>query len=187
MSPKTDTKPKWALASYELNDAYTDFILSRQAMLCSPRTISWYTFTLGRVLDWMVENGISVPEEIQARHVRAYLAEMAVSGASDSYVNNHARAIRTLLRFFHAEKYIPEPVTFRMPTIAEKRMPVLSKEEVKKLLAACRKKRDKAVILFLVDTGLRSMEFCALTWGDVDISSGLVHLGINNYAESALP
>lgn len=131
MSPTTDTKPKWALASYELNDAYTDFILSRQAMLCSPRTISWYTFTLSRVLDWMVENGVSVPEEIQARHVRAYLAEMAVRGASDSYVNNQARAIRTLLRFFHAEKYIPEPVIFRMPTIAEKRMPVLSKEEVK--------------------------------------------------------
>lgn len=43
-------------------------------------------------------------------------------------------------------------------------------------MAACRSKRDKAVILFLVDTGLRSMEFCALTWGDVDISSGLVRV-----------
>ena len=72
-------------------------------MLCSPRTISWYTFTLGKVMDWLVVNGISVPEEIQARHIRAYLSEMAVRGMSDSYINNHARAIRTLLRFLHEE------------------------------------------------------------------------------------
>lgn len=176
MSPKTDTKQKWALASYALNDAYTDFILSRQAMLCSPRTINWYTFTLGKVMNWLVENCVLAPEEIQARHIRAYLSEMAVSGMSDSYINNHARATRTLLRFFHMEKYINEPVEFQMPTIAQKRLPVLSSDEVQKLLAACRKKRGKALILLMIDTGLRRAEVCALNWIDVDISSGLVRV-----------
>jgi len=176
MSPNTDTKQKWALASYALTDAYTDFILSRQAMLCSPKTLSWYTFTLGKVIDWLVENGVTAPDEIQARHVRAYLSEMAVREVSDSYINNHARAIRTLLRFFHTEKYIPEPVTFQMPTIAEKRLPVLSGEDVKKLVSFCREKRDKALVLLMVDTGLRRAEVCALNWGDVDISSGLVRV-----------
>ena len=146
MSPKTDTKQKWALASYALNDAYTDFILSRQAMLCSPRTLSWYAFTLGKVIDWLVENGVTTPEEIQARHVRAYLSEMAVKGMSDSYINNHARAIRTMLRFLHEEKYIPEAVTFQMPAIAEKRLPVLSGEDVRRLVDACQRKRDKALM-----------------------------------------
>jgi len=176
MSPQTDTKQKWALASYELNDAFTDFILSRQAMLCSPRTISWYTFTLGKVMDWLVENGVTAPEEIQARHVRAYLSEMAVRGMSDSYINNHARAIRTLLKFLHTEKYISEPVEFQMPTIAQKRLLVLSKEDVQKLVATCQEKRDKALILLMVDTGLRRAEVCALNWSDVNISSGLVRV-----------
>jgi len=176
MSQKTETKPKWALASYALSDAYTDFILSRQAMLCSPRTISWYSFTLGKVLDWLVENGVTTPDEIQARHIRAYLSEMAVRGMSDSYINNHARAIRTLLRFLHKEKYLQEEVTFQMPTIAEKRLPVLSGEDVKQLVAACRAPRDKALILLMVDTGLRRAEVCALNWDDVDIASGLVRV-----------
>ena len=176
MSPKTDTKQKWALASYALNDAYTDFILSPQAMLCSPRTINWYTFTLGKVMDWLVANCVLAPKEIPARHIRAYLSEMAVSGMSDSYINNHARAIRTLLRFFHMEKYINEPVEFQMPTIAQKRLPVLSSDEVQKLLAACQKKRGKALILLMIDTGLRRAEVCALNWIDVDISSGLVRV-----------
>jgi len=176
MSPKTETKQKWALASYALSDAYTDFILSRQAMLCSPRTVSWYSFTLGKVLNWLLENGVTTPDEIQARHIRAYLSEMAVRGMSDSYINNHARAIRTLLRFLHGEKYIPEAVTFQMPTIAEKRLPVLSGEEVKQLVSACWTARDKALILLMVDTGLRRAEVCALNWEDVDISSGLVRV-----------
>ena len=176
MSPKSDTKQKWALASYALNDAFTDFILSRQAMLCSPRTMNWYAFTLGKVIGWLMENGVTTPDEIQARHVRAYLAEMAVREMSDSYINNHARAIRTLLKFFHTEKYIQEPVAFQMPTIAEKRLPVLSSEEVKKLVGACRQPRDKALILLMVDTGLRRAEVCALNWCDVDISSGLVRV-----------
>ena len=176
MFSKTDTKQKWALASYALQDAYTDFILSRQAMLCSPKTLSWYQFTLGKVMEWLVSNGVTAPDELTARHVRAYLAELVGRGLSDSYIHSHARAIRTLVRFWQAEKYLLEPITFTMPTIAKKRLPVLTASQVKKALSACTNARDKAIILILVDTGLRRAEVCALNWGDVDISSGLVRV-----------
>lgn len=176
MLPKTDEKQKWALASYALRDAYTDFILSRQAMLCSPKTLSWYTFTLGKVIEWLVENGVTTPQEIEARHVRAYLSNMAGKELSDTYIHNHARAIRTLLTFFHTEKYITTPITFQMPSMADKRLPCLSTEDVQKLLADCQTPRDTAVILLMVDTGLRRAEVCALNWEDVEVSNGLVRV-----------
>ncbi|MEW5827796.1 MAG: tyrosine-type recombinase/integrase, partial [Chloroflexota bacterium] len=176
MSSNTHTKQKWALASYALTDTNTDFILSRQAMLCSARTLNWYSFTLGKVIEWLIVNGIIAPDHIQARHVRAYLSEMAGKGLSDSYINNHARAIRSMLRFFHAEKNIPEPITFQLPAIASKRLLVLSSEEIKKLVEASQNKRDKALLLVMVDTGLRRAEICALNWGDVDIASELVRV-----------
>lgn len=176
MFPKTDEKQKGALASFDLRDAYTDFILSRQAMLCSPKTISWYSFTLGKVIEWMAENGITTPKEIEARHIRAYLSSMAGRGLADSYIHDHARAIRTLLEFFNSEKYITTPVTFQMPAIADKRLPCLSTEDVQKLLVNCQIPRDKALILLMVDTGLRRAEVCALNWEDVDVSSGLVRV-----------
>ncbi len=176
MSATTDTKQAWALASYALHDAFTDFMLSRQAMLCSPRTLAWYSFTLGKVMQWLVDNGVSSPQEITARHVRGYLSELATRGLQDSTINNRARAIRTLLRFFHAEQYMPVAVNFKVPPIAEKRLPCLTAEEVKKLIGACRTPRDKAAVLLMVDTGLRRAEFCALNWEDVDISSGLVRV-----------
>ena len=164
MLTKTEPKQAWALASYALSDAFTDFILSRQAMLCSPRTLAWYSFTLGKVMQWLVDNGVNSPADITARHVRAYLSDCAGRGLQDSTINNHARAIRTMLRFFHNEKYLPEPVVFKIPSIAEKRLPCLSGEDVKRLLDACVEPRDKALVLLMVDTGLRRAEVCALNW-----------------------
>ena len=61
MLAKTETKQAWALASYALNDAFTDFILSKAAILCSPRTLAWYSFTLGKVMQWLVDNGVTAP------------------------------------------------------------------------------------------------------------------------------
>jgi integrase/recombinase XerD len=176
MSPKTDTIQKWTLASVALRDAYTDFVLSRQAMRCTQNTLTFYGYTAGKFLTWLEGQSVNAPAEVDARHVRAYLAELIASGKSDWTVNDHARAIRTLLRFWHAEGYLPAPVTFAMPKVEKKRLPCLTAEQVQTVLAACANPRDKAVILLMVDTGLRRSEVIALNWGDVDMATGLARV-----------
>ena len=176
MSQQTVLKQRWAVASYQLQDAYTDFILSRQAMLCSPKTIRFYHFTAGRFVKYLEDNGATKPDGISARYIRAYLASLAAQNLSDSYINGHARAIKTLVRFWKSEKYITEVPTFKMPTIAKKRLPVLTAEQVKQAIDKCTTLRDKAIVMLLVDTGLRRVEICALNWGDIDISSGIVRV-----------
>ena len=73
MSPKTTTQ-KWTLASVALTDAYTDFILSRQAMNCTPATLEFYKHTAGALLLWVEGQGITGPEEVTARLIRQYLS-----------------------------------------------------------------------------------------------------------------
>jgi site-specific recombinase XerD len=97
---------------------------------------------------------------VEARHVRAFLAEKINSGKSSWTVNDNARAIRTLLRFWYSEKYLPEQILFAMPKAEKKRLPVLSAEEVSSLLAVC-DVRERAVILLMVDTGLSRSEVVA--------------------------
>jgi len=63
-----------------------------------------------------------------------------------------------------------------MPNIAKKRLPVLSADELKQVLEACKTIRDKAVVLLLADTGIRRLEACTLNWEDIDIASGLVRI-----------
>jgi site-specific recombinase XerD len=172
----TEIKQIWVVASYELQDAYTDFILSRQAMLCSPRTIRFYHFTAGRFVKYIEDNSVTKPEELSARNIRAYLASLTEQNLSDSYINGHAWVIKTLIRFWHTEKYILDIPKFQMPSITKKRLPMLSAKEVKKALLVCEKKRDKAIIYLLIDTGIRNREFCALDWGHIDLSTGIIRI-----------
>jgi integrase/recombinase XerD len=55
-------------------------------------------------------------------------------------------------------------------------MRVLSPDELRLILKVCKKPRDKALILFLVDTGLRRSEAYSLNWIDVDIPTGIVNV-----------
>jgi site-specific recombinase XerD len=188
MPPQTATQQKWYLASLALTDAYTDFILSRQAMQCQPTTHDFYKYTAGVFLNWVEGQSVTSPEQVNARLVRQYLAALATKGKSDKTLHAHARAIRTLLRFWYAEKYIPEPVTYATPRMEKKRLPVLSADELNKILSACKNPRDKALILFMADSGLRRGETTSLNWGDVDIMSGLVRVkrGKDGKARSAV-
>lgn len=176
MRPKSDRTQEWTLASPTLYAAYTDFILSRHAIQCSKRTVEWYEETLGRILTWMVSRGVNGPGDITVQLIREYIAGMLGRKLSDSYAHMHARCIRTFMNFLHNEKYISEPVKIKMPKIAEKRLLCLTAEQVEKLIKACDETRDKALILLMVDTGLRREEVLSLDWEDVDITTGVVRV-----------
>ncbi len=171
--PQPKTQAKWTLASVALTDAYTDFILSRQAMNCTRATLEFYKHTAGAFLSWVESQGVTDPQEVTARHVRQYLAQLIANGRKDTTLHANARAIRTLLRFWYAENYITALVKFDMPKLSKKRLPVLTADQLRQIVKACNV-RDKAIVLFMADSGLRRRETVNLNWGDVDIQSGLV-------------
>jgi integrase/recombinase XerD len=63
-----------------------------------------------------------------------------------------------------------------MPSIGNKRLPILNSKELKIIIDACESKRDKALIIFIADSDLRRSELCNLNWGDIDISRNLVRV-----------
>jgi len=149
--------------------AFEDFILSREAMLCSPQTIDFYRRMLTPFLDFT--NG----HELSNRSVRSFLATVAQRGVSSATVHAHARAVRAFLRFAYEEDWIEEPVTVRMPRVEQKRMEVLSREDVKRVLGVCGT-RDRALVMTLIDSGVRRGEVLALDWEDVDLRTGAIHV-----------
>ena len=173
MPRKVSTSPKGRLTSLKLTDAYTDFFLSRQAMNCTPKTLEFYQYTSGVFLSWAENQGLTDPTKITARRVRQYIAELVQRGLADTTVWDHARAVKTMLRFWLEEGYIAAPVKFELPKFTQKRLPVLTVEQLRTILKAC-SIRNKAIILFMVDSGLRRAETCALNWSDIDMQSGLV-------------
>jgi site-specific recombinase XerD len=175
MTKTARTTQAWRLASVALQDAYTDFMLSRQAQNFTDTTLEFYKYTAGFFLAWCEQQGLTEPREVTARYVRQYLAGLAVAGKKDTTMHAHARAIKTLLLFWKAEGYIPQPVKFEMPKLAKKRLPMLTEEQFHTVLKACNV-RDRAIVMFLCDSGLRRAEACKLNWGDVSIQSGRVNV-----------
>jgi site-specific recombinase XerD len=87
-------------------------------MNCTPATLEFYKHTAGKFLLWCELQGITSPEEVTARYVRQYLARLLDKGRKDTTLHANARAIRTLLRFWHWEGYIPSAVRFDMPKLS---------------------------------------------------------------------
>ncbi|NIM92104.1 MAG: tyrosine-type recombinase/integrase [Anaerolineales bacterium] len=159
-----------------IREAFIDFILSRQAALLSPSTIEFYKYTAGFFVDYIISQGVFEPEEISTNLVRAYLIEVNNRGVADATVHAHARGTRAFLSFLNEDGYISTPINIKMPCVEQKKMRVLSPDEMKQILKVCKKPRDKALILFLIDSGLRRSEACSLNWIDVDIPSGVVNI-----------
>ena len=149
--------------------AFEDFILSREAMLCSPETIDFYRRMLKPFL--ALANGSSPSN----RMVREFLSTVAERGVSSATVHAHARAVRAFLRFAYEEDWVEELVTVRMPRVEQKRMEVLSREDVRRIIKVCGP-RDRALVLSLIDSGLRRGEALSLDWDDVDLRTGAVHV-----------
>lgn len=165
-----------ALASEKFSEPYLDFILSREAMMCTQRTISWYQFTLGKIISWLEDNYVDSPEKIKSRHVRGLLGEMASKGYADSYIHSYARVMKTFFRFMVQEEYISESIRIQMPKVAEKKLTVYNEVQVRQILRVCKDKRDRAFIQLMVDSGLRLSEVIALNWADVDVSNGIIRV-----------
>jgi len=157
-------------------EAYQDFILSRKASLLSPKTIEFYEYTVGEFIEWLSSQGLTEPEDITSFHVRAHITGISERGVSTSTVHAHARGTRAFLRLLNEEGYISTSINVKMPRVEQKQMRALSPEELKQILKVCKKPRDKVLMLFLVDTGLRRSEAYSLKWLDVVIPTGVVNV-----------
>lgn len=159
-----------------IRDVFTDFLLSREAMLCSPVTLEFYQYNTGVFVKCLVAQSVSEPSEIKSSHVRSYLKALKDRNLTDNTLHSYARAIMTFLRFCHSEGCISKPVTVEMPRVAKKTQPILNPDELERILSYCRNLKHKTLIMVMLDTGLRRAEVSLLQWKDIDISSGLVHV-----------
>lgn len=158
--------------SVSLMEAYNDFILSRKAMNCSAKTIRTYSCILGRFICWLSGCGIRSAKQVTNRHIRQFLAE--VQGKPWT-LNGYGRAVRTLVRFWYREGYLPKSIEVIVPSVPKQKLPVLSTDQITTILSVCNLK-EKALFMFMLDSGLRRQEVCNLNIGDINLKTGMVRV-----------
>lgn len=164
-----------------LGAAVDGFLVDREAMRCTAKTLGMYRYTLGHFLAFLRGRAIAAPAAISAMEIRAFLVDLGRRGYADTTVHQHARAVKTWCRWLAAEGIVEASPFARvaMPRLDQRILPALTVDQLAAILRACACLRDTAVVLCLLDTGLRVSEFVALNVGDVDLRGGVVvvHLG----------
>jgi site-specific recombinase XerD len=174
----------------DMMTALTEFAYSKDHSAESRR---WYKSRLGAFVQWCDQQGVTNLEDITAPLVRRYVdyrrtTPTAKGRPLDSHtLHGHVRAIRTLLYWAAKEDLIDEKVARRigLPKKETKLLPILSNEQIAKLIAACDQSetpeqaaRDKTILAVLLDTGIRAAELCGLTLDQAVFSTDEAYLRV---------
>ena len=159
----------------------------------SPRTIQWITSNVGYFADFLGPErrdiaGITGNDlrrfiiALQGKHKFSNHPYNKTQSAnlSPQSVETYARAIRAFFGHLHDEGFLDtNPMAkVKMPRVPETVVPTFSQKEVERLLAQPDKHsnegfRDYAILLTLVDTGVRLSELAGLKVDDIDYDQNL--------------
>jgi site-specific recombinase XerD len=147
----------------------------------APSTIVSYTNAVRRLDAFLVDAGMPrMVEAIRREHVESYLIDMEQRGMKPTTRAHAFRSLQQFWRWLVEEGEIDESPMRNMkpPQIPEEPPPVLAKREVDALLAACGgqgfdERRDTAIVMLFLDTGMRLGELAGLRVEDVDFTDNV--------------
>ena len=150
------------------------FLTERMSRNLSSRTIEFYSDELRYFTDLLSTENIG---EITSDTIRKYLLKLS---ASRNGGGCHAafRSIKAFLNWFENE-YEPEnwknPIRkVKPPENKIRPLPGVSIPDIQKMISTCDSQRDKTILLFLLDTGVRASELIALNYSDVNVLTGSI-------------
>lgn len=164
------------LGTHQFHDALELFLLDCEARRLTPATRQFYSVKLSLFFRWCDEQGLRALHELTAHHIRRYLVHLARRNLSSQYQNNLARAIRAFLNYCVRDELLQSSpfAKVQMPRVEKKILAALAPNEIRAVLRSCVTERDKALCLFLLDSGVRASELIALNAGDIDLKTGLI-------------
>ena len=160
----------------QLQRAADAFMLDKEVQGCTRLTLVWYQDYISRLVAWLTAQGITAAGGITLDLLRAYIVDVQGRGLAPKTIHHHAAAAKTFCKWLAAEGLVQSDPAERLPRpkVPKKVLPALTKDDTQKLLAACENERDRALLLFMLDTGARRAETVAVNIGDVDTKTGAV-------------
>ena len=161
------------------------FVMDRRSSGCAAGTLIFYSQKLQHFLDYCDSQMVHSIKEIDANFIRSYMINLEEKGHNRGGLHAHFRSLRTFLKWYESEvEGWPNPINrVKAPRLNQEVLPPVSNSVALSLLSVCDKStvfgcRDAAIILTLLDTGLRATELCNLNRYDLDqLGTVFVHLG----------
>lgn len=163
-------------AHSSVSDLLPSFTRHLRAENKSPSTIVTYGKAVEQLADFLGrDQRPTTIDAVQRADIEAFLVDLQVRGARPATVAQRFRSIQQYWKWLAAEGEIPvTPMAgMRPPKIPEEPPPVITPDELRRLLASCDgtsfdDRRDNAILRLLMDTGMRRGELAGLKVADLD-------------------
>ncbi len=173
------------------------YATSKQVKGCSKKTLVGIRSNLNKFLRFLEKRGHSMKlSDLTIHDARAYVASL--QGKVTKYdghvltperpdctfspetVHTHVRALRGFSQWLYNEGYTSHPIFERLelPKLPKKKIEVLSPEEIRQILDSLNPNTFKgarlyAMVVLMLDTGIRAGELIGLKLADVDWNRGV--------------
>ena len=151
--------------SMDIKAAIQEYLASKE-LNWTHDTYRWCNFMLFRFQMWCKEQNLTELSQLTAVHVAQFAN--AEPKLSDNTKRGRVQVVKGFLRWcsIDPDLGVRERVVKRieMPRVEQPEVSIYSEQEIKRLLEACAKTRyhlrNRAIVLLLLDTGIRAAECC---------------------------
>lgn len=169
-----------------MDKALQRFLRYHRTQGSTAQTVSWHTNAIGYFRRYTAQAGVpdTLEEALTLAHARDWLDSLRERGLAQRSLASYAQSLKAFSRWLAEEEWIAKDPLAKLkpPKYDDKAKPTLSPEEVETLLRACTTRnriallglRDRAIMLTLYSTGLRSAELVGLQTADLDWDRGLM-------------
>lgn len=140
----------------------------------SERTIAQYSLTIRKLLEFLQKN----VTDVGVYDIRYYLACKKEQGLSNRSLENTRANLSAFFQWMSLEELIPKNPCLMIKPIKYKDeiRKAFSDVEIDQLRSACKDQRERALIEFLLATGVRVSELSSMNIEDVDMEKMTVHV-----------
>lgn len=141
----------------------------------SPATRSWYRTQIRHIVASIGRHRL---DRLRASHVETLVATLREAGRAASTIRGCQTVLRAILATAQRDGLVATNVAAQVsrPKVGATLARALSTDEVAALLSAMDGHRLRALVIFLLGTGVRRSEALALSWTDVDLDAGTVDI-----------
>jgi site-specific recombinase XerD len=161
------------------------FMMDRKAQNMAKGTLYYYGWRLKEFLSYCETREVKRITQIDPTLLREFLIVLQDKGHNPGGVHMYYRIIKAFLRWWEFEV---EPENWKNPIrkVKAPKNPVVplnpvNVEDVRKMIDVCPKDtffgtRDRAIMLCLLDTGMRANELCSINVEDINLITGEIHI-----------
>ncbi|BBN98041.1 tyrosine-type recombinase/integrase [Sporolactobacillus terrae] len=166
-----------------------EFVADKKFEGLTENSLTSYHVLFRNFNSFLTEQGIEQLEDVSGRTIKAYLHWNAERGNKARSINSKLKLIRAFCRWLHEESLTETLLTKGIKSLKQDENPKIVKtEDVRAALSYLRRikrredtftaRRNYAIIVFFVGTGLRIGEVERLNWADINFEESLIMLNL---------